>query len=80
MTVSLFDVAEITDPELRRSEAICLGLEDTLSQLDEHPSVIIAAVATMLACLLIQCPDKVRAAMADSVVDDIRRQVRESLD
>jgi hypothetical protein len=80
MAATLFDVAAIADPGLRRSEAICLELEHVLACHDVHPVVGITAVATLLSALLVQWPAAHRTAMTNSVLDDVRNHVRESLD
>ena len=80
MPATLFDVAAVADPGFVRSEAICLELEHALACHDVHPVVGIGAVATLLTALLAQCPAAHRTAISDSVLADIRRHVRESLD
>ena len=79
MGATLFDVAAVADPGLVRSEEICMTLEAMLRPLDDHPSVVISAIATLLASyLLAECPDKLRLAMAESVLNDIRSKVLEA--
>ena len=80
MPATLFDVAAVADPGFVRSEAICLELERVLACHDVHPVVGITAVATLLSALLADCPPQHRSAMTDSVLDDVRRKVLESLD
>ena len=81
MPATLFDVAAVADLGFVRSEEICMTLEAMLRPLDDHPSVVISAIATLLASyLLAECPDKLRLAMTESVLNDIRNRVRESLD
>ena len=63
-----------------RSEAICFELEHILTCHDVHPAIGISAVATLLIALLVECPAAHRTAMTDSVLDDVRNHVRESLD
>ena len=77
MAATLFDVAAIADPGLRRSEAICLELGHVVDSHDVHPSVVITAVATLLTVLLADSPPQHRARMIESVLDDIRRNVLE---
>ena len=80
MAATLFDVAAVVDPGFVRSEAICLELEHALACHDVHPAIGISAVATLLSALLVQCPAAHRTAMTDSVLDDVRNHVCESLD
>jgi hypothetical protein len=80
MPATLFDVAAVADPGFVRSEAICFELEHVLARHDVHPVVGITAVATLLSALLVQCPAAHRTAMTDSVLNDLRNHVRESLD